>query len=134
MVAPPGTGDHPNRRADSPAPGAGPSPDRGITGAVPLYGGRRPPECTWVTQTSQPATGPALSTTVTASAPPVPAQRGTARHRAPETGEIRIVAAADCARQGRHAADDDTDPRRSPAADPAGEDPLAWLGFRFTAG
>lgn len=53
----------------------------------------------------------------------------TARHRAPETGEIRIVAAADCARQGRHAAPDE------PALPPAGpEDSLAWLGFRFTAG
>lgn len=52
-----------------------------------------------------------------------------ARHRAPETGEIRIVAAADCARQGRHAAPDEADAPETDA-----EDALGWLGFRFTAG
>ena len=57
----------------------------------------------------------------------------TARHRAPETGEIRIVAADDCARRGRHAAPDET---VLPAAVDAGPavDPLAWIGLRFTAG
>jgi hypothetical protein len=55
---------------------------------------------------------------------------GTGRHRAVETGEIRIVAAADCARHGRHA---DLEAAGRPEAD-ARQDPLAWLGFRFTAG
>jgi hypothetical protein len=72
---------------------------------------------------------------------PVPAPQPAApggRHRAPETGEVRIVAAADCGRRGRHAAQEDPTPRHAAPEPVAGgtttEDPLAWLGLRFTAG
>jgi hypothetical protein len=77
------------------------------------------------------------------AAVPRPAVPSAARHRAPDTGEIRIVAADDCARRGRHAAPELSDrPGADVPATPAppvltdapGQDPLAWLGFRFTAG
>jgi hypothetical protein len=77
---------------------------------------------------------------------PRPAVPGGARHRAPDTGEIRIVAADDCARRGRHAAPEVSQrlgahvpaapatPAATAATDAPGHDPLDWLGFRFTAG
>jgi hypothetical protein len=76
---------------------------------------------------------------------PVPAPLPVApggRHRAPETGEVRIVAAADCGRRGRHAAPEPSTPRHAApetgavaaAGEQTAEDPLAWLGLRFTAG
>jgi hypothetical protein len=77
---------------------------------------------------------------------PRPVVPSGARHRAPDTGEIRIVAADDCARRGRHAAPEvsqllgayvpaaPASPAATATTDAPGQDPLDWLGFRFTAG
>jgi hypothetical protein len=58
------------------------------------------------------------------AAPLPPAAIPEPRHRADDDGtHVRVAAAEERSRTGRHAAPEDDDR--------AGDDPLAWLGFRF---
>jgi hypothetical protein len=53
------------------------------------------------------------------------------RHRAPESGDVRIASPAEAARPGRHAAGEWDRALYDPRLD---EDPFDWLGFAAAAG
>jgi hypothetical protein len=62
----------------------------------------------------------------------LPTPLGGPRHRATQDAgpHVRIAAPEERTRPGRHAAPEDT-AAEGTAAGGTGEDPLAWLGFRF---